>query len=50
MKDKIVTGEITNLDMGETHDVIPFYLFWGGFEMNTFVKILHVESFLHHSE
>jgi hypothetical protein len=47
MKNKIVTGKITNLDTGETHDVIPFYLFWGGFEMNTFIKILHVESFLH---
>jgi hypothetical protein len=46
MKDKIVTGKITNLETGETTDIIPFYLFYGGFELNTFVKILRVQSFL----
>ncbi|MGA3281049.1 MAG: hypothetical protein ABSD50_08705 [Smithella sp.] len=47
MKDKIVTGQIKDLDTGETHEIAPFYLFRGGFELNTFIKILNVESYLH---
>jgi len=47
MKDKIVTGEITNIETGETHDIIPFHYFHCNCELNTIVKILHAESFLH---
>ena len=47
MKDKTVTGQIEDLDTGETQEIAPFYLFRGGFELNTFIKILHVESYLH---
>ena len=47
MKDKIVTGEITNMETGETHDIIPFHYFPCDCEMKTIVKIIHVESFLH---
>jgi hypothetical protein len=47
MKEKIVTGKMTNMDTGETYEITPFHLFRGGFELNTFVKILDVKSFLH---
>ena len=47
MKNKMVTGKITNLDTGETNDIIPLYLFAGNFELNTLVKIIHTESFIH---
>ena len=47
MKDKIVTGTIENMETGETHDIIPFHYFSCHCELNTLVKILHVESFLH---
>ncbi|MGP8153911.1 MAG: hypothetical protein ACLQBQ_07190 [Smithella sp.] len=47
MKDKTVTGQIEDLDTGETKEIAPFYLFRGGFELSTFIKILIVESYLH---
>jgi len=50
MKDKIVTGEITNMDTGETTDILPFYLFRGNFELNTLVKILRIQSFFHRED
>ena len=50
MGNKIVTGEITNMDTGETRDILPFYLFRGNFELNTLVKILRVQSFFHRED
>lgn len=50
MKDKIVTGEITNMDTGETTDILPFYLFRGNFELKTLVKIMRVQSFFHRED
>lgn len=44
MKDKMVTGEITNLETGEIHDIIPFHWFPNGCELNAIVKILYVKS------
>ena len=50
MENKIVTGEIINMDTGETKDILPFYLFRGNFELNTLVKILRVQSFFHRED
>jgi len=44
MKDKIVTGTIENMETGEVHDIIPFYLFSNGCELNAIIKILSVCS------
>lgn len=49
MKKKIVTGSITDMESGVSRD-ITHYLFCGGFELNTFVKILEVESFSPHPD
>jgi|ERR1035437_6334857 hypothetical protein len=50
MKDKTVTGQIEDLDTGETQEIAPFYLFRGGFELSTFIKILNIESYLHQED
>jgi len=42
--DKIITGTITNKETGEVHDMVPFYFFTHGGELNTIVKILSVKS------
>ncbi|HPC08164.1 MAG TPA: hypothetical protein PLF77_04590 [Smithella sp.] len=47
MKDKKITGTIENMETGETHDIVPFHFFPCNCALNTIVKILHVESFLH---
>ncbi len=44
MKDKIITGTITNKETGEVHDMVPFYFFTHGGELSTIVKILSVKS------
>jgi len=44
VKDKIITGTITNKETGEVHDIVPFYFFTHGGELNTIVKILSVKS------
>ncbi|MBN1363329.1 MAG: hypothetical protein JW976_00855 [Syntrophaceae bacterium] len=50
MKKNIVTGEVKNMETGEITDIPPFYLFRGNFEINTFVRILHVQSFFHRED
>jgi len=49
MKEKLdkVSCAITNMDTGETHERPPFYFFPTGFELETFVKIENVESYIH---
>ncbi len=46
MKDKIVSGNIKNIESGEV-TAFNHYLFCGGFELNTFVRIEKVESYIH---
>ena len=46
MKDKIVNGQIENTESGEVTNV-NHYLFCGGFELNTFVRIERVEEYSH---
>ncbi|MBP6916357.1 MAG: hypothetical protein WBK44_00530 [Smithellaceae bacterium] len=44
MTDKIITGTIKNNETGEVYDIVPFYYFTHGAELNTIVKILSVKS------
>ena len=46
---KIVTGSFENVDTGEV-TAVNHYLFCGGFELNTFVRIEKVELYIHPNE
>lgn len=50
MKKNLVSSQIKNLTTGESTDVPPFYLMRECFELNTFVKILRVQSFFHRED
>jgi hypothetical protein len=47
MKDKIITGTITDQESGETFDITPFHYFPCHCELSTLVKVTRVNSYHH---